>query len=210
MKTDIPLPKVSPKSLIVGVDLPKDTEIYLTSADLFEAPLTANLIKDHFDYILLQKISNPIEYLKTSRASLFNFGQNYSKDQIEDMVKFTLATINPKKTEHALPDGTTAPNLVLDPTLWSFEKISDEPEAYRIADNALDTALYLGQYNGNWVLTNGESLESLLSGERITTTEDTCLLSGKPYSRINISYYKKIMTVDFYSNNCNLMNICLH
>ena len=210
IKTSLPLPKTNEGSLIMTAGLPADTEIYLTNADLFGAPLTANLIKDHFDYILLQKISRPLEYLRTSSASLFNFGKNYSKDQILDMVKFTLATLTPRKENHALPDGTEATNLVVDPTRWSFERLPGDAESYQLFDGTLELSLYLTKEVDNWVLTKNSEMKELLAKSDNVQWLGSCLPENLPVSQINIAPHASLITIGFYQGNSGHMNICLH
>jgi hypothetical protein len=196
------------KTKTVSTDnIPQDTILFISGLNLSKLEQKTDYTAENFDYLLLQSVNGPAQYLvNNENSAIYVNKQSNDSADLQNKIKEILAFTFPEKQNKPLPDGTAAKQLIANKELWKFSQDStnslkiDEPE------------LYIHETENYFIVTSKEQLTD-------NTTKTQSLKQLAKDCHINYSnqiVYSKIMNVNsineilISNRNKNHISICIN
>lgn len=117
-KTNIKAPK---NKMNYSPQLNQNSYLYFNNLIPEQMPVNAGQTKENLIYLLLNQISKPTELAHNGNLTEIVV-RNITMSELQDIIKFTLASIYPTEKIKYLYDGTPATQLIIDPKSWVFNQ----------------------------------------------------------------------------------------
>lgn len=157
--------------------LPLTTNIYLRGMSIDQISQNAPFSRQNFQFLLLQSLKGPVEYLNTDKGFLvYALKEGNSFQQLENSTLTIISNILPTKKSKLLPDNTIAVNLVIDPKAWQFKQINEN--TVNLLEPRLDLNMTIKQTDNLMIINNNNIAITTANGQNMANNRCTNQISS--------------------------------